>query len=101
MDNRLTFEITDKNGYTFKYATFRLVYDNENNQAFIIKYNFKYIDIPLELYCDFPDVEIYPVKERNCIIFDFTRHLNSYIIRIVKDEKSAERIMNHILSKIS
>lgn len=105
MDNSLTFEVTDENGHTFKYTTFRLAYDNENNQAFLIKYNFRYIDTPFELYCDFPDVEVYPVKEGNCIIFDSTRSLyknNSfYIIRIVKDEKTAKRIVNHILSKIS
>ena len=106
MDNSdLIFEITDKNGYTFKYATFRFVYDDKNNQAFLIKYNFRYIDTPFELYCDFPDVEVYPVKEGDYIIFDSTRNLyknnNSYIIRIVKDEKTAKRIMNHILSKIN
>lgn len=104
MDSSLTFEVTDKNGYSFKYSTFRFVYD-KNNQAFLIKYNFRSIDIPLELYCDFPDVEVYPVKEGNCIIFDSTRNLyknnSSYMIRIVKDEKNAKRIMNHILSKIS
>ena len=105
MDSSLTFEITDENGHTFKYTTFRLAYDNENNQAFLVKYNFRYIDTPLELYCDFPDVEVYPVKEGNCIIFDSTHSLyknNSfYIIRIVKDEKTAKRIVNHIVSKIS
>ena len=107
MDSNLTFEITDENGYTFKYTTFRLVYDNEydieNNQAFLIKYNFRYIDTPLELYCDFPDVEVWPVKEGEYIIFDSTRNLyknNNYIIRIVKDEKTAKRILNHIVSKI-
>lgn len=105
MDSNLTFGITDENGYTFKYTTFRFRYDDKNNQAFLIKYNFRYIDTPLELYCDFPDVEIYPVKEGNCIIFDSTGNLyenNSFhIIRIVKDEKTAKRIMNYILSKIN
>ena len=104
MDSSLTFEVTDENGHTFKYTTFRLAYDNENNQGFLIKYNFRYIDTPFELYCDFPDVEVYRVKEGDYIIFDFTRNLyknNNYIIRIVKDEKTAKRIMNHILSKIS
>lgn len=104
MDSNLTFEITYKHGYTFKYATFRFVYDNENNQAFLIKYNFRYIATPLELYCDFPDVEVYSVKEGDYIIFDSTRNMyknNSHIIRIVKDEKTAKRIMNHILSKIN
>lgn len=101
----LAFEITYKDGYIFNYSTFRFAYDNENNQAFLIKYNFRYLDTPLELYCDFPDIEVYPVKEGDCIIFDSTRSLyennSSYIIRIVKDEKTAKRIMNHILSKIS
>lgn len=104
MDNSLTFEIEDKNGHTFKYTTFRLAYDDENNQAFLVKYNFRYIDTPLELYIDFPDVEVYRVKEGDYIIFDFTHNLyknNNYIIRIIKDEKTAKRIMNHILSKIS
>lgn len=105
MDSNLTFKITDENGYTFNYNTFRLVYDNENNQAFLIRYNFRYNDIPLELYCDFPDVEVYRVKEGDCIVFDSTRNLYEnnrfYIIRIVKDEKTAKRIMNHILSKIN
>lgn len=104
MDSSLSFEIEDKNGYTFKYSTFRLAYDNENNQAFLIKYNFRYIDTPLELYCDFPDIEVYRVKEGDYIIFDYTHNLyknNNYIIRIIKDEKTAKRIMNHILSKIS
>lgn len=104
MDSSLTFEVTDENGHTFKYTTFRLVYDNENNQAFLVKYNFRYIDTPLELYIDFPDVEVYRVKEGDYIIFDYTGNLyknNNYIIRIVKDEKTAKRIMNHIISKIS
>ena len=107
MDCNLIFEITDDNGYTFKYTTFRIAYDynNETNQAFLIKYNFRYRDTPLELYCDFPDIEVYPVKEGNCIIFDSTGHLydhyNSYLIRIVKDEKTAKRILNHIISKIN
>lgn len=105
MDSNLTYEITDENGYTFKYTTFRFVYDDKNNQAFLIKYNFRYIDTPLELYCDFPDIEVYSVKEGNYIIFDSTGNLyennSSYIIRIVKDEKIAKRIMNHILSKIN
>ena len=104
MDSTFSFEITDENGYTFKYTTFRLVYDNENNQAFLIKYNFRYIDTPLELYCDFPDIEVYRVKEGDYIIFDYTRNVYknyNYIIRIVKDEKTAKRVMNHIISKIS
>lgn len=105
MDSNLTFEITDDNGYTFKYATFRFVYDDKNNQAFLIKYNFRYIDTPLELYCDFPDIEVYSIKEGNYIIFDSTGNLyeknSSYLIRIVKDEKIAKRIMNHIISKIN
>lgn len=105
MDSNLTFEITNENGYTFKYTTFRFIYHNKNNQAFLIKYNFRYIDTPLELYIDFQDVELYRVKEGNCIIFDSTGNLydhdNSYPIRIVKDEKSAMRVLNHILSKIN
>lgn len=105
INSNLTFEITDENGYTFKYVTFRFIYDDKTNHAFLIKYNFRYIDTPLELYCDFPDVEIYPVKEGDYIIFDSTGNLydhdNSYIIRIVKDEKNAMRIFNHILSKIN
>lgn len=104
MDSSLAVEVTDDNGHTFKYTTFRLVYDNENNQAFLIKYNFRYIDTPLELYCDFPDIEVYRVKEGDYIIFDYTHNLyknNNYIIRIIKDEKTAKRIMNHIISKIS
>lgn len=104
MDSSFTFEITDENGYSFRYSTFRLAYDNENNQAFLIKYNFRYIDTPLELYCDFPDIEVYRVKEGDYIIFDYTHNLyknNNYIIRIIKDENTAKRIMNHILSKIS
>lgn len=111
MDSSLTFEITDKNGYSFRYNTFRLVYDDKNNQAFLIKYNFRHTDTPLELYCDFPDVEVYPVKEGNCIIFNYCiifdsirnlyDHDNSYLIRIVKDEKNAMRILNRIISKIN
>ena len=92
-------------GGAYYYATFRFMYDNKFKRAYIIKYNFKEEVIPWQLYCDFPLIEVYPVKEGNCIIFDPAGHLydfdKSCIIQIAKNEKTAKRILNYIISKIN